>query len=455
MRIDTSRLGRLVLAGAIAGLIIFIVFNPGLVKDEQKVTRLMTGQVTDLDDAMRALEDVKNVLTTPDPRGAFMFTGIFAAMVGGLLVIVDEMSSCVKRVLPRALLAAFYGVAIGGTIGVTIDRIAIQLNRVCLLFAAITPLLLWPLIGLSAGAAVGLTLGSWRRLRLALIGGLLGGLIGGMAFQAINSVFGIFAGTGSVGRALGFTAMGAIIGASLTFAEEIAKQSWITVLNGAKEGRQYILSKPITTLGRNEHADIPLFGDMSVDKNHACLGLLGHMVTIQSNGGELAVNGVSVQAVQLSPRDTITIGKHNLRFHQRGDNHPVAHQAVLGQPFAGQPRPLTYGPPSPTIVQPAYRPANGTLSLMVTGGPHTSQAFRFDPGAICIGREADCGILLAMDTVVSRRHAEISWNGTAWVVRDIGSTNGVWINGVRVAEHILNMGDQIGIGQTWMRVEGI
>jgi len=35
------------------------------------------------------------------------------------------------------------------------------------------------------------------------------------------------------------------------------------------------------------------------------------------------------------------------------------------------------------------------------------------------------------------------------------SRNELWVNGVRIAEHTLNVGDQIGVGQTRLRVEGL
>jgi pSer/pThr/pTyr-binding forkhead associated (FHA) protein len=50
------------------------------------------------------------------------------------------------------------------------------------------------------------------------------------------------------------------------------------------------------------------------------------------------------------------------------------------------------------------------------------------------------------DPNVSRRHAELRREGGAWVVADLGSTNGVKINGHRVAQHALAPGDEIVLG---------
>jgi diguanylate cyclase (GGDEF)-like protein len=49
---------------------------------------------------------------------------------------------------------------------------------------------------------------------------------------------------------------------------------------------------------------------------------------------------------------------------------------------------------------------------------------------------------------VSRRHACISWNGSGYLVRDLNSTNGTYVNDVAAQERMLRDGDQIKIGRT-------
>jgi pSer/pThr/pTyr-binding forkhead associated (FHA) protein len=64
---------------------------------------------------------------------------------------------------------------------------------------------------------------------------------------------------------------------------------------------------------------------------------------------------------------------------------------------------------------------------------------------VTIGRSRDCDVTLD-DANVSRRHAELRREGGTWVVADLGSTNGVKVNGHRVSQQPLQPGDEITLG---------
>jgi hypothetical protein len=66
---------------------------------------------------------------------------------------------------------------------------------------------------------------------------------------------------------------------------------------------------------------------------------------------------------------------------------------------------------------------------------------------VVIGRSRDCDIQLA-DANVSRRHAELRQEGAAYWIVDLGSTNGIEVNGRRVKRAKLNSGDTITLGST-------
>jgi pSer/pThr/pTyr-binding forkhead associated (FHA) protein len=96
----------------------------------------------------------------------------------------------------------------------------------------------------------------------------------------------------------------------------------------------------------------------------------------------------------------------------------------------------------------------GTLILTITAGPHANYSVSFAAGAVLIGRETDCTLCLYADPAISRRHAEIAFIGSGWVIRDLGSTNGTSVNGAGCRSRMLNVGDQVSIGQTVLRIDG-
>jgi predicted component of type VI protein secretion system len=75
-----------------------------------------------------------------------------------------------------------------------------------------------------------------------------------------------------------------------------------------------------------------------------------------------------------------------------------------------------------------------------------------DKGILLIGRHPECDIQID-SRKVSRRHCCIGQVGDYLVVRDLGSTNGIRINGVRVLEGRLRAGDELTIGNSRFQVQ--
>jgi hypothetical protein len=72
---------------------------------------------------------------------------------------------------------------------------------------------------------------------------------------------------------------------------------------------------------------------------------------------------------------------------------------------------------------------------------------RLEGTTVAIGRHPDCELNLRMDDV-SRRHAEVRYEGGHYQVCDLGSTNGTFVNGERVAgSATLSPGDRIDLGE--------
>lgn len=72
--------------------------------------------------------------------------------------------------------------------------------------------------------------------------------------------------------------------------------------------------------------------------------------------------------------------------------------------------------------------------------------FRFSR-AISVGRHISNGLPLP-DAEISRRHAQIFPKGDGFLISDLGSRNGVFVNGTRCTDHPLRPGDEIALGNT-------
>ncbi len=72
--------------------------------------------------------------------------------------------------------------------------------------------------------------------------------------------------------------------------------------------------------------------------------------------------------------------------------------------------------------------------------------------AITIGRSEDNDVVIHHKKL-SRRHARLFFEGGKWLIEDLRSTNGVWINGERIGVHTLCHGDEIRLGPALFRVD--
>jgi pSer/pThr/pTyr-binding forkhead associated (FHA) protein len=72
---------------------------------------------------------------------------------------------------------------------------------------------------------------------------------------------------------------------------------------------------------------------------------------------------------------------------------------------------------------------------------------------LLIGREAQGAGQLADDDEISRSHARVSLDGAVCVIEDLGSTNGTFVNGLRIsAPQVLEAGDTIELGESTLVV---
>ncbi|TMC06351.1 MAG: FHA domain-containing protein [Chloroflexi bacterium] len=177
-----------------------------------------------------------------------------------------------------------------------------------------------------------------------------------------------------------------------------------------------------------------------------------------------------------NPGSPVMAGVRNAREHMTGESMCLVcgvqrdgtdrycvncgYDFEMGEPFVPEPEPQSngYAPAPAHAPAPAQAPSVATHAPAVSAGPAAPSlvllasvnTMRFDdPGSppppvdlsertfildrhsIVIGREGgSLDIPIHGDPYISRRHAEIVWMGSAWGIRDLGSTNGTRVNGV-------------------------
>jgi pSer/pThr/pTyr-binding forkhead associated (FHA) protein len=204
--------------------------------------------------------------------------------------------------------------------------------------------------------------------------------------------------------------------------------------NGIEQ--EFTLGKTGVTLGRGLTNDIVLT-DTRVSRTHASLecGQAGcTLIDLGSANGTL-VNGNRVTRTALSPGDIITLGGSTLRFS-------VAPAQVES---------------NVTIIDSESELdatlAHATLSMSLND---TSQArlVVFSPqgtwevpieDALNIGRQPGNDVVIDHERT-SRQHARLERRGKAYILRDLGSTNGTLMGEERINEHVLSNGDTFRIG---------
>ena len=99
---------------------------------------------------------------------------------------------------------------------------------------------------------------------------------------------------------------------------------------------------------------------------------------------------------------------------------------------------------------PSVRLTRGTLMLVAEGGPPRSIAL--DRGSITLG--SDAGVDFRIEgRGVSRKHAEVAVVDGQFLLRDLGSTNGTFLNGSKIREAYLRSGDSVQIGNCLLKFE--
>jgi len=87
-------------------------------------------------------------------------------------------------------------------------------------------------------------------------------------------------------------------------------------------------------------------------------------------------------------------------------------------------------------------------------GDQVAQARYSVPDGVVLGGQSASPIPFGADVHVSHRHARLDDQGGQWVITDLGSTNGTYVNEQRVSRQVLQAGDEIRLGGTSLRFLG-
>jgi len=86
--------------------------------------------------------------------------------------------------------------------------------------------------------------------------------------------------------------------------------------------------------------------------------------------------------------------------------------------------------------------------LLMRAGPEPGKEYSFpEGGEVKLGRLPGLWISL-LDTKVSREHCRIYLQATGWIVEDLESRNGTYVNTQRIKKRLLQPGDRLRLGQT-------
>jgi hypothetical protein len=248
---------------------------------------------------------------------------LIAAAVGTLDALLNSVGPERFARVGLCVLVGSIGSALAGLVGEAINQFWQQR------FGSPFQLIGWILVGVAAGVSIGVYdllrgLGSPKTLPTAirktlngLYGGLLGGCVGGLLFGLVPKLGGNVA---QSSLNLNLVILGLCIGLLIGLAQVVLKEAWVKVEAGFRAGREVMLSKEETTVGRAEGCDIGLFGDAAVERLHARILLKNHRyyVADADTPGGTYVNDQPVDKLTpLRDGDAIRVGNCVLRFGER------------------------------------------------------------------------------------------------------------------------------------------
>jgi hypothetical protein len=261
-------------------------------------------------------------------------------LTGGLIgLAIGAVDGAVCRLPRRALIAGGVGLVVGflggfvsgilaNIIYAPLTRLAFEqsapgsgsLTTFGFMLQLLGRSLAWALAGITMGLGQGIALRSKRLLIYGLAGGLIGGLLGGLLFDPIDLLLlGSDRTSGHWSRFIGFSVVGAGVGAMIGLVELLARDAWLRMTQGPLAGKEFLVFKDTMKIGSSPKSDIYLFNDTEVAGHHATLRAVGDECEIDSaeSFATTLLNGRPVRRSRLRHGDEITIGRTVFLFQKR------------------------------------------------------------------------------------------------------------------------------------------
>jgi hypothetical protein len=266
-----------------------------------------------------------------------MLLGLAVALALGLVdaiwnVPFSQLQTIGLRVF-TAIVIASLGAFVSGLVG-EFMRVEVSGNR---FLEAVFWVVAWTITGTIIGASLGafetaMSLvrqenlrGAVRKITSGILGGAVGGFLGGALSLALRFVWTSLVSYKAEDALLspsswGFVVLGLCIGLMIGLAQVVLKEAWLKVESGFRAGRELMLTKDETTIGRAETCDLGLFGDNTIAKLHARIQRENSHYVLVDEATEAGtyVNDERVTApVALRAGDAIRVGRSLLRFGER------------------------------------------------------------------------------------------------------------------------------------------
>ena len=214
-------------------------------------------------------------------------------------------------------------------------------------------------------------------------------------------------------------------------------------IQGRDRAEEFLVAQATVNVGRA--------GDNELTLPHPTVSLHHARILADATGCRImdlgSSNGTSVNTVELAVKvehvlregDVVQVGPFQLVFHAQPASAAKNVQAVGGTAFVAG---AGGAPLGGTVILPPSMPAR----LVVTT-PEGTREYALKKDSVTLGREPDNDITIESD-VVSRHHAVLEKRDSGYLVRDLGSTNGLNLAGRPLQEISLASGDYVCIGHT-------